>query len=257
MVPVGRHGGILRALTGLDQPMASHARLAAESQYSTGYGASICTWPLVAPWHPELIAAHLLRPLSRALRPGKHDQGPAAVACLMNPDTRLGPIGHLALALGTIGAEGDTRTIAADAFAAAARDGRLQPSLMAGAWLELSRGGLFQAKRLEASLRPLASEPAAGVRVAQCFQLALGPLVGSGTRDVHGLLRLAASLASMYGLFPEDERLDALAKRRGTTEFVSAARALAAATPADRASIRPALLQILAGVVDRAGRPAS
>jgi hypothetical protein len=241
-------------LTNLEEPLATCARFSAESEFSAGYGASIGTWPLIAPWHPELVAAHLLRPLSRGLRSGRHDLAASAVACLSHEDTGLGAIGHIALALGCIGAEGDTRTAAADVVVQAARDGRLRPALMAEAWLELARAGVFQAKRLEATLRPLASQPAAGIRLAQTLQLALGPLVESGTRDLHVLLRLGASLAETYGVFPEDARLCGLAKRKGSSELVAAARALGAARPQGRVSSRASALELLEGLLDRAER---
>jgi hypothetical protein len=250
---LGRDSKILRTLTNLDQPVASHLRLAGEGEFITGYGPSIRTWPLIAPWHPELTAAHLLRPLSRALHPGKHDYGPSAAACLMHADTPLGSVGHVALALASIGAEADTRTSAADVFAAASRDGRLQPASMAEGWLELARDGVFQAKRLEATLRPLVSHPASGVRIAQSLQLALGPLIAAGGRDLHVLLRLAASVGSTYGVFPDDARVGALADRKAGSELTAAARALASARAVTVLDAKAANLDLLDGLLERAG----
>lgn len=251
---VGAEASILGALTNLADPLASHKRLAAEWEFGTDYGASIATWPLIAPWHPELIAAHLLRPLSRGLRSGKHDLAASAVGCLVHRDWSLGPIGHMALALGCNGAEADTRTAAADVFGAAARDGRLQPVLLAASWLELARAGVFQAKRVEATLRPLTAQPTAGIRLAQTLELTLGPLVETGTRDMHVLLRLAASLARTYGVFPGDPHLAGLAERKGASELLAAARALARTTPQALVSPKAASLDWLEGLLERAER---
>src|SRR5260370_1811008 len=99
----GGERGILRMLTNLENPLASYERLTADSEYAIGYGACIAMWPLIAPWHPELIAAHLLRPLSRGLRPGKHDLASTAVTCLATAGGPLGPRGDVARAMGWIG----------------------------------------------------------------------------------------------------------------------------------------------------------
>ena len=250
--PLGKEASILRSLTDLADPLETYLRLSGESEFSAGYGASIVTWPLIAPWHPELIAAHLLRPLSRGLRPGKHDLAASAVACLMPADTALGPIGHLAAAMGTIGAEGDTRTAAADVLSAAATDGRLHPRLLADSWVELARAGVFQAKRVEATLRPLISQPAPGVRLAQALALALGPLLEAGARDLHVLIRLAASLATTYGIVLDDPRLTSLATQRGGSELIRAARALKAAEAEPAHFSRPAALDLVEGLLQRA-----
>jgi hypothetical protein len=251
---LGRAGGVLRTMTSLEHPLATYSRLSADSEFSTGYGSSISTWPLIAPWHTELIAAHLLRPLSRGLRPGKHDLASSAVACLADPHLQLGSIGHLALGLGCIGAEGDTRTAAGDVFGLASKDGRLQPALMAAAWIELARAGVFQAKRLEATLRPLAAQPAAGVRLAQSLELALGSLLDSGTKDMHVLLRLAASVASSQSTFHNEGRVVEIARRKGSSELIGAARALVAARPESSTSLKRGGLDLLEGLIQRAER---
>jgi hypothetical protein len=248
----GHDATILATLTNLADPVASYLRLAGEGEYVTRYGASINTWPLIAPWHPELTAAHLLRPLSRALLPGKHDYGPSAVGCLLHPDTPLGGVGHVVLAMGCIGAEADTRTRAADVFAAAAADGRLQPSAMSEAILTLARFGVFQAKRFDAALGPLRADSASAMRLAQSLRLALGPLLEVGVRDVHVLARLAASLGAAHGVFPNDSRLEARADQKGGTELAKALRALAVARASIPVSSAAASVQILNGLLDRA-----
>jgi hypothetical protein len=243
---------ILKRITTLNDPVDSYVRLSGEGEFTTGYGSAIRTWPLIAPWLPELTASHLLRPLSRALQPGKHDHGPSAVACLLNPDTPLGKVGHIALAMGCMGAEGDTRTAAGDVFAAAARDGRLQPALMADAWLELARAGAFQAKRLESTLRPISNLPASGLRMAQTLQLALGPLLEAGVRDMHTLARLSGAVGEIYGVFPDDPRL-AGDEKRGT-ELSKALRALAKLRDSNGTPSRTASAELLEGLLERAER---
>ncbi len=247
----GREGSAVRTLTNLEDPLATYSRLSSDSEFSTGYGASIATWPLIAPWNPELVAAHLLRPLSRGLHTGKHDLASSAVSCLMHPDVALGPIAHLALAMGCIGAEGDSRTAAGDVYAMAAKDGRLQPALMAKAWVVLAGAGVFQAKRLEATLRPVAAQAAAGVRLAQCLDLALPHLVQSGTKDMHVLLRLAASVATTQSSCVRDRAIVELAGKKGSSELIRAARALVATQPS---SATRGSLDLVEGLIDRAER---
>ena len=249
---IGSRSTILKCLTNLADPIGSYSRLSAEGEFSTGYGWAIKTWPMIVPWLPELAAAHLLRPLSRALHPGKHDQGPSAVSCLLHRDVPLGPVGHLALAMGCMGAEGDTRTAAGDVFAAAVKDGRLQPAAFAEALLELARGGAFQAKRLESTLRSMSSSLAGGLRLAQTLELALGPLVASGVRDMHVLIRLAASAGQACGLFPDLVGLDAGAGAKPNTEFAKAIAALAAARSSNAQTTRAASLDLLDHLLDRA-----
>jgi hypothetical protein len=249
---IGSRSTILKRITDLSDPVGSYARLSGEGEFTTGYGSAIKTWPLIAPWLPELTASHLLRPLSRALQPGKHDHGPSAVACLLNPDTSLGKVGHIALAMGCMGAEGDTRTSAGDVFAAAARDGRLQPALMADAWLELARAGAFQAKRLESTLRPISNLPASGLRMAQTLQLALGPLLEARVRDMHTLVRLAGAVGEIYGVFPDDPRLSG--EESSGTELSKALRALAKVRNSSRTLSRIATLELLDGLLERAER---
>jgi Family of unknown function (DUF6493) len=249
IAPAGGRSTVLNVLTNLADPSSNYFRLTAEGEFETGYGSAIKTWPLIAPWLPELTAAHLLRPLSRALSTGKHDWGPAAIACLLHPDTALGRVGHLALAMACVGAEGDTRTAAGDVFAAAAKDGRLQPGLMATAWVELVRHGAFQAKRLESTLRPVSASPASGLRMAQTFQLALGHLIAAGVRDLHGLVRLACDVGRTSGVFPDD-----LGSAKGGTELAGALRALAEARSSDGAGTKAAGLELLEGLLVRADR---
>jgi len=247
VAPASGRSTVLNVLTNLADPGSSYFRFAAEGEFETGYGAAIKTWPLIAPWLPEVTAAHLLRPLSRALSTGKHDWGPAATTCLLHPDTALGSIGHLALAMSCVGAEGDTRTAAGDVFAAAAKDGRLQPGLMATSWLELVRHGAFQAKRLESTLRAVSASPASGLRMAQTFQLALGHLIAAGVRDLHGLVRLACDVGRTSGVFPDD-----LGSAKSGTELAGALRALAEARSSDGAGPKAAGLELLEGLLVRA-----
>lgn len=247
--PTNGRSTVLSVMTNLSDPGRTYFRFAAEGEFETAYGSAIKTWPLIAPWLPELTAAHLLRPLSRALSTGKHDWGPAATTCLLHPDTPLGSIGHLALAMACVGAEGDTRTAAADVFAAAAKDSRLQPGLMATAWLELARHRAFQTKRLESTLKAVSTLPASGLRMAQTFQLALGPLMAAGVRDLHGLVRLSSDVGAISGVFPDD-----LGSAKGGTEMAAALRALAEARSSTSWVHTAAGRELLEGLVLRAER---
>ena len=88
--------------------------------------------PLLAPHQPELIAAHLLRPLSDGLEPGR-SAATVAVNCLAPARRPFGRVGHFALVTGLASAEPDTRVTAASAWTRVVQDGRLDPVLAADA----------------------------------------------------------------------------------------------------------------------------
>jgi hypothetical protein len=92
------------------------------------------------------------------------------------------------------------------------------------------------------------------VRLAQALGVALGPLLEAGARDLHVLLRLAALLATTYGIVPDDPRLTRLAEQGRGSELITAARALKAAQAAAPRFSKAGSLELLEGVLDRADR---
>ena len=151
---------------------------------------SVAIWPLLAPHQPELIAAHLLQPLSCGLEHGR-SAALAAVGCLAPSGHPFGKVGHLALAAGLAAAEPDTRIAAADAWIRIARDGRLSPALAADViTLGLSHFAL-RPSRLAEALRQCTLDPAAAPAVAQTMMLAAAALLPAKPGGLHLLLELA------------------------------------------------------------------
>src|SRR5260221_3615428 len=92
----------------------------------------IAAWHLLCPHDPELIAAHLLSPLSDGLGPGRN----AAVTAVRGLATLAGKfeeIFHLPPVTRLSGGSADLRIAAADAGKQIAPEGRLGPAPAAAA----------------------------------------------------------------------------------------------------------------------------
>jgi len=206
--------------------------------------ATIAFWPSFAPWHPELIAAHLLLPLTTAQQRGA-PAVPAAAAALDAPTGELGPIGHLALVQALQAARAPTRLAAAGTWRAAALDGRLDPGRAVAALVLLQDGGLLRLARVVAALRPAVDEPVVGYRTLQVLTAAAGPLFEARTPQLHLLLGLAEQLAARFGIDPALEEV-----RRAADPRKNLARHRAA-LPAAGPELEPAALAALAAALDR------
>jgi hypothetical protein len=195
-------------------------------------------WPVAAPWHPEVVAAHLLRPLSESLRDNA-PQARTALAGLSDPDTPLGPVACAALAVGLVSADAVVRAAALDLLIAAAGDGRLVPERLATALVALAGGGLVKANRLVEGLQAAAGEPLPAYRVAETLRLALPGLHAAGVTQLHLLLALAADLAARVHV-PGEPPLAEVAARKGGTRLVAEARRLRDTRPLDDRETREA-----------------
>ncbi|MFL6072818.1 MAG: DUF6493 family protein [Mycobacteriales bacterium] len=212
---------------GLGDPHAGYLRMAGRAgMRSDGSG----WWPVAAPWHPEVVAAHLLRPLSRSLH-GNEPQARTALSALSDPDTALGPVACAALAVGLVSGDAVVRAAAVDLLIAAAGDGRLVPERLATALVTLGGGGLVRANRLAEGLQAAAGEPLPAYRVAETLWLALPGLHAAGVSQLHLLLALAADLAARVHV-PGDPPLADLAARKAGTRLATEARRLHATRPA-------------------------
>lgn len=223
-----RDPGIWWALTDLDA-MFEYRPHRYDSHGLSTYDAFAWDWTSIAPWHHELIAAHLLIPLSRALMPG-NNAAPRSPLALDSATGTLGPVGHLALVLALQGASATTRTPAADTWLAAAGDGRLQPGLVADAMLLLHEGGLLQLNRIIDAIRPTVAEPAAGYRTLEALTSAAPGLLAGKARHLHLLFELAAELAARFGCDCVPSTLRAGGETRSTSALAVARRRLAQIT---------------------------
>jgi hypothetical protein len=177
------------------QPAASCWRLLTDlaTEYRIPWeDQTISAWPLLAPHQPELIAAHLLQPLSNGLE-SKRSVAVAAVGCLAPAGHPFGKAGHFALATGLSAADPAARIAAADTWIRVARDGRLSPVLAADAiTLGVSHYAL-RLSRLTEALRQCTHDPAAAPAVAHTMMLAAAALLPAkpGGPHLHLLLELA------------------------------------------------------------------
>jgi Family of unknown function (DUF6493) len=131
----------------------------------------VAAWPLLAPHQPELIAAHLLRPLSDGLEPGR-SAATVAVDCLAPAGRPFGQVGHLALVTGLASTEPDTRITAANAWIRVAHDGRLDPVLAADAITLGVTSRAYKINRIADALQYAAADQSAARAVARAAMLA-------------------------------------------------------------------------------------
>ena len=228
-----------RLLTALASPLRDYPRLYAERYLNTHYDPVVAAWPLLCPWQPELAAAHLLRPLSDGLKPGP---SPAATAagCLASPGQALGTIGHLALATGLASAEPSARIAAAQTWAQASLDGRLDPTLAASAIVTGISGGAFKLNRIANGLHHASHGPLAGYRIIETVFAAADALIAAKPANLHLLFELAARIGATTGKPELPAAITGLAGQKATSRLVTEARRLAnnrsSATP-DRGQV--------------------
>lgn len=185
----------------------------------------VAAWQLICPHDPELIAAHLLSPLSDGLGPGRN-AAVTAVRGLASLQEPFGKMCHLALVTGLAGASAEVRIAAADAWTQVAGQGRLNPSLAAEAIEFGVTGGALKLPRIADGLGHVAVNPVAAAGVARACLTAAAALLPAKPAGLHLLLELAA-LASTISAMPElPVPVAALARSRGKSKLAEAARRL-------------------------------
>jgi hypothetical protein len=185
----------------------------------------IAAWPLLCPHDPELIAAHLLSPLSDGLGPGRN-AAVTAVRGLASLAGAFGKICHLALVTGLSGASADVRIAAADAWTQIAGEGRVDPALAAEAIeLGVTRGAL-KLSRIADGLGHAAPDPVGSAGVAQACLTAAVALLPAKPAGLHLLLELAAQASAVSGMPELPAPVAALARSKGTSKLAEAARRL-------------------------------
>jgi hypothetical protein len=243
--------GTWAALNDLSRPLADYFNVYGESWEVRHYDQFVASWPLLTPWQPELVAAHLLRPLSEGLR---SSQAPAAtaVSCLAHPGHALGPIGHVAITTALACAEADARIAAAGVWTQASLDGRLDPQLAADAIVTGTAGKAFKLNRIAEALRHAGGEPVAAYRVVEAVARCAPALIEAGEPNRHLLLALAADLAAAVGTPSLPAPLTALATRPDKSRAAAAAARLAEAASGPAPDHPAAVAQSLAALVSRA-----
>jgi hypothetical protein len=206
---------------------AAHSRHDREAAgWSRIHGAEVvAAWPLLAPHQPELIAAHLLSPLSDGLEAGRTPAITAlrALAGMRGP---TGKVGHLALVAGLACAQADTRIAAADAWRRIAADGRLDPALAAEAIAFGVTGSAVKLSRVTDGLRHVVPDPVAAPGVASACLLAAAALWPAKPAGLHLLLELAAQASAGRELPGIPEPVRRLAAGKATTKLAEVARRL-------------------------------
>jgi Family of unknown function (DUF6493) len=243
-------------LTAVSQPFDDYLRMYGDRRWMRHYDQLVAGWPLLAPWQPELIAAHLLRPLSDGFKSGR-PPATTAVCCLVHPGHALGPVGHLALTAGLASAGADTRIAAAGVWAQASLDGRLDPQLAADAIITGTTGKAFKLNRIADGLRHAARQPIAAYRAVEAISLCAPALIEAGEPNRHLLLSVAADLAATVGVPGLPAPLTALARRPGKNRAAAAAALLAEAAAGPAPDHPEAVAQSLAALVSRAEAGAS
>jgi hypothetical protein len=238
-------------LTGLAHPLRDHVILYGPSRYELRhYDAAVAGWTLICPWQPEIAAAHLLRPLSDGLIPGIT---PATIAMtsMRHPDHALGPVGHLALVTGLSSAEADTRIAAAELWADAAADGRLDPVLAARAIGAGLRGDVLRLSRIASALEHASHTEIAARRIVETVCAAFTELP-PGPANMHMLVELAARLGTRTGVPELPVAVRDMAAKRGSSRIITTSRQLQAAASSEAPDRGRAGVQALTAVVTRA-----
>jgi hypothetical protein len=221
--PANRGSRSWQLLTALTDPLRDHVKLAGSNWYNTHYAPIVAGWPLLAPWQPELVAAHLLRPLSDGLEPGP-SAATAAVLALAHRDFVLGPIGHVALVAGLASAEADTRIAAAHVLTEAANDGRLRPQLAAEALVVGVGGGVFKLTRVASALQHTSRSALAAYRTIEIVFDAADQLVRIRPPNLHLLFDLAARFGAVVGRPALPSSIGEVAARKGSSQLLVTAR---------------------------------
>jgi len=242
--PGHRPPGIWWALTDLDDVFATRPHRWGPDGVGT-VDAAAPHWPYLAPWHPELVAAHLLLPLAMAQLPGGIAAPGAAAAIDAPAGGLLGPVGHLALVQALQGVRAATRLAAAGTWRTAVLDGRLDPGPAVAAMLLLHGGGLLRPARIVGALRPVVADPVVGYCTLQVLTAAMAPLHAERAPQLHLLLGLAEELATRFGADPAFEEVRRAAdpvrrpgRHRTNLPPVGPERRPAALTALDRALTR-------------------
>jgi hypothetical protein len=185
----------------------------------------IAAWQLLCPHDPELIAAHLLSPLSDGLGPGRNAAVTAVRGLAVLPGA-VGRIRHLALVTGLSGASADVRITAADTWTQIAAQGRLNPALAAEAIALGVAEGPLKLSRIADGLRHAAPDPVASAGVAQACLTATAALLPLMPAGLHLLLELAAQAGTASRMPELPAPVAALARGKGTSKLGEAARRL-------------------------------
>lgn len=209
-------------------------------------------WNAIAPWHSDLVAAHLVPVLRHGVETDNtSNPAPRSAAELDSPTGTLGPVGHIGLILALQGGSAETRTPAADVWLAAASDGRLDPALVSDAMTLLHAGGQLKLNRVIESVAPTVAAPVAAARTLLALTAAAPRLVDSKAPHLHLLFELAAELAARVGSagVPEVLLSD---PPRGSTALAVARRRLASAQPVGPEG-RESAASALEALLDRLG----
>jgi hypothetical protein len=236
-------------MTRLTSPIDDYHLLAAAGRYESDYAAAIAGWPLICPWQPEVAAAHLLRPLGDGLY-SKMADAVAAIAALNNAGTPMGPVGHLALLTGLASIQADAQVAAAQWWAEACADGRLDPGLAAAALGAGLRARAFRLSRVTSALRHVSHSPVAARRVVEFVCAGADELVAAKPANLGALIELAAQFAASVGRPELPAAITALADRKGSSRMVVTARQLARVGPA--VGRQQAAIEALTALVVRA-----
>jgi hypothetical protein len=191
----------------------------------------IAAWHLLCPHQPEVLAAHLLSPLSDGLGPGRN----AATTALRGLGLSgapgkagpLGKIGHLALVTGLSGAAAEVRIAAAEAWTRIALSGRLDPALTAEAISLGVSAGALKLSRIAEGLGHAVAEPAAAAGVAQACVSATAALLAARPTGLHLLLEVAAQASAASSVPELPGSITSLAATKGGSKLAEAARRLA------------------------------
>ncbi|MEV4839872.1 DUF6493 family protein [Nonomuraea sp. NPDC049486] len=216
-VGYGWAGEELQSELELPEPLHDLARR------DTSWSSTMRWWPMAAPSHRELVAAHLLTALDA------WGDGHLALAALAHGDGPAGTAVAHALAVGMSEPDVAKRAAAVDALLTLAARDEVPAQRLAGAVAGLLPPGLVMLSRVVSALDEAVQAGAHAAVWPVVAPLLPRVLPAAGERPRNGLADLlavgarAAALAGARGEIPE---LAAVAARKGSTRLVREARRL-------------------------------
>ena len=250
-VPVAAGCPSWQLLTRLGDPLADYVALTDIGRYWSNHDEAVAGWSIMCPWQPELAAAHLLRPLSEGLT-SRATPATAAIRSLHHRGHALGLVGHLALIVAMSGIDADTRIAAAELWAEASADGRLDPALAAAALSAGADSKLVKLNRVAESMDHAASHSALAARRVVETVCAAPDLIAATPPNLHRLLELVARLGSSFGVPALPAGLRELGTRRGGARLNITAAQIVNAAEGRPAGQRQAAVQALTALIRRA-----
>lgn len=191
--PSGSADDLVRSIFDRRDPLLNLALEAADGEYTGRFDQVTALWPLMLPYHADVLAAHAHPRLIRALTKNRNGTEPL----LEGLGAARGPVGApamSALILGLAAKNGGERTRAVDAIVDLSDRGLLNGRGLGTQLAELLGTDVFVGSRLVSGLADAARAGTSAAAVVVDCLIEVLPSMG-GRRDAHQFIDLLAQVA--------------------------------------------------------------